>query len=200
MVEITDFAPLHWLNQIFNFRECTCFQGFVKMRLLPVWQWVLGGEGTALAELETVSQAGFSTSQKCPSEMHGQLLVPPCSSDSWAFWRSWWVQECWFVWVVEFAQGTSAFFRALWGDSPVYSSASWYFTETLSKIHETLLESFDTTRNSRSRKSMWNYPSYFSASALRIQCSNCSLKHHTMIQHWNPEWKTICLIQNWREI
>lgn len=149
----------------------------------------LGREATALTELEAVSQAGLSTSQKCTSEMHRQLLVPPCSSDSWAFWRSWWVQECWFVSVVEFIQGTSAFFRALWGVSPVYSSASWYFTETLSKIYETLLQSFDTTRNSRSHKSLWNYPSYFSATALRIQCSNCALKHHTMIQQLKPRMK-----------
>lgn len=36
-----------------------------------------------------------------------------------------------------------SFFRALWGVIPVYSNAIGYFTETLSKIYETLLESFD---------------------------------------------------------
>lgn len=82
-----------------------------------------------------------------------------------------------------------SFFRALWGVVPVYSNAIWYFTETLAKIYEALLESFDSRRNSRSHKNMWNSPSYFSAIALRIQCSNCALRHHIMILQLKPRVK-----------
>lgn len=169
-------------------RQSSCFQGFVKLRVLPLWQWALGREGTALHSWR-LSQPGFSTSRNAPLKCRGSWQCLPCSWNSWALWRSWWVQQCWFVSGVECAQGAPVFFRALWGVIPVHSHAGWYFTETLAQIYETLLESFDTTRNSRSHKNMWNSPSYFSATALRIQCSNCALRHQIMIQQLRPRVK-----------
>lgn len=131
-------------------------------------------------------QTAFSTFQNCMTEIHWQLYIAflaPLTPELYDEVGSGGVLVCISRWSC-----TVNFSKSKWSHFSDLSRESSLCTVTLSDIlqkHWDLWDThlvFDTRRNSGSHKEMWNSASYFSATALRIQCSNCALGHHVKMQ------------------